>query len=115
MKEKEAVIGRRIASEREEMLRIRHQRTIINAAMEKMLRDRRYEINQFMRDNMTDERKLADVSDWCLVNELVARGFGGTLTNDEKGVDFMAHLNEKLQRDTIIAPPQYCGTCRIAA
>lgn len=62
-------------------------------------------IRKFIEENRTEERKLSEVSDWCLVNELVARGFHGTIQNEGKPDDFMAVLKQRFSRDEYITPP----------
>lgn len=53
-------------------------------------------ITAFHDENYTCERQLSDVSDWAIVNELLARGFTGAIINDDKDEQYMADLNRKL-------------------
>ena len=41
------------------------------------------------------ESKLEDVSDFCLINELVRRGFYGTIDNDTKSAEAMELLKRR--------------------
>lgn len=56
-------------------------------------------IRQLYDENPVTTRQLEEVSDYSLVNELVARGFGGVLTNPGKEQEFMEHINKKLNRN----------------
>ena len=105
LKEEIANIGRQIhdlfvcRKKKEQML---HG---INLQIMKVETDRREAINAFKQENWSEERKLSEVSDWCLVNELVARGFSGTITNDEKDPEFMTNLSKKFASGKFITPP----------
>ena len=56
----------------------------------------RAKIDAFYKENHTCERQLEDVSVWLLVNELLARGFTGSLVNAECDEKYLADLNHKL-------------------
>ena len=56
----------------------------------------RAKIDTFYKENHTCERQLEDVSVWSLVNELLARGFTGSLVNAECDEKYLADLNHKL-------------------
>ena len=53
-------------------------------------------IAAFYEENHTCERQLEDVSVWSLVNELLARGFTGSLVNGECDEKYLADINRKL-------------------
>lgn len=94
LKEKEKAIGRRIAADREECSKLKHQRIIIAKAMEEMIDDRRAEIDEFIRLNGSGvTSNLGDVSDWALFRELNRRGFTGSVENAGKPEDFIATCN----------------------
>lgn len=56
----------------------------------------RAKIDAFYKENHTCERQLEDVSVWSLVNELLARGFTGSLVNAECDEKYLADINHKL-------------------
>lgn len=56
----------------------------------------RAKIDAFYEENHTCERQLGDVSVWSLVNELLARGFTGSLINAECDEKYLADINHKL-------------------
>ena len=53
-------------------------------------------IDAFYKENHTCERQLEDLSVWSLVNELLARGFTGSLVNAECDEKYLADINRKL-------------------
>ena len=78
---------------------LKTERTMLHKMMcdvEKKYDDK---IRQLYDENPVTTRQLEEVSDWSLVNELVARGFGGVLTNPDKEQEFMEHINNKLNRN----------------
>ena len=105
LKEEIANIGRQIhdlfvcRKKKEQML---HG---INLQIMKVETDRREAINAFKQENWSEERKLSEVSDWCLVNELIARGFKGTIENDGKGAEFMENLSKRFAHGIVLTPP----------
>lgn len=53
-------------------------------------------IQAYIEENGTTARKLEEVSDWCIINELRHRGFKGQLENEGKENTFLENLNAKL-------------------
>ena len=49
-------------------------------------------IRRFKKENFTQTRKLEEVSDWALVNELRHRGYGGQLTNADRDEEWLQEL-----------------------
>ena len=109
IEERRVNLGREIAEKHREHSMLRQQVHLINTQIMKMEQERAKELAAFKSEHYSEERKLSEVSDWCLVNELVARGFTGDINHADKEVDFMAHLKAKFSGDKYITPPSIAG------
>lgn len=56
----------------------------------------REKIKKFYEENHTQTRKLEEVSDWALVNELLKRGYTGELHSKSKPESYLTEINQKL-------------------
>lgn len=65
------------------------KRKALNMYKDELCSRHKDRLKKFRDENWTQERKLSEVSDYCLVNELVARGFQGTIEHEGKAEDFM--------------------------
>lgn len=99
IKEQRVNLSREIAEKQKEHKRLQQQEHFYNTKIDEMYIKRNEELSKFKSDMYTNERKLSEVSDFCLVNELVARGFSGDINHSEKSDDFMAHLKAKFAGD----------------
>lgn len=61
----------------------------------------REKIKKFYEENHTQTRKLEEVSDWALINELSHRGFSGNICNIDKPEDYLKDLNAKLNASVL--------------
>ena len=57
----------------------------------------REQVNKMRQECEPLTRNLEDLSDWSLINELVARGFFGELKHAEKTEEYMEAINNKLK------------------
>ena len=57
----------------------------------------REQVNKMRQECEPLTRNLEDLSDWSLINELVARGFCGELKHAEKTEEYMEASNNKLK------------------
>lgn len=65
-------------------------------------------LQDFVNANEGHGRKLEDVSDWCLVNELKSRGYyADDLKNDERDADWLKPIADKFRN---ITPPTSLDT-----
>ena len=94
IKEERVNLGREIAEKCKEHKRLKQHEHLYNSQIMKLEYERNEEVTQFKKEHYSQERKLSEVSDYCLINELVARGFTGTINHDEKPVDFMQNLSK---------------------
>lgn len=92
VKEQIASLGRRSHELCVERKKMEQKRLALGLLRNEIEDKHNKKIQKFIEENKTDERKLSDVSDNCLVNELVARGFHGVIEHNEKSADFMAGL-----------------------
>lgn len=95
IKEQRMNLGREIAEKQKELKRLYQQEHFYGMQVYEMQAKRHDEVSKFKKEHYSGERKLGEVSDWCLVNELVARGFTGTINNDAKPDDFMQGLQKR--------------------
>lgn len=74
---------------------LQQQKSALNIMLNNMAEKHREKVTKFREESWTQERKLSEVSDYCLVNELVSRGFSGTIRHDGKDEEFIKNLNAK--------------------
>ena len=104
LKDQIAGYGRRVNELLLEKKRLEQKRHALHLLRMEIEHKENVKIAKFIEENKTDERKLSDVSDYCLVNELAARGFTGRLDNEAKSPDLMAGLNFRLGGEYITPP-----------
>lgn len=105
LNEEQAEINKVINKLTGDVKEIKRKKAALSAMVQKLESRRSEKVQKFKQENWSEERKLSEVSDWCLVNELVARGFSGTITNDEKDTEFMTNLSKKFASGKFITPP----------
>ena len=84
---------------------IKRKKSALTAMVQKLESRRSEKVQKFKQENWSEERKLSEVSDWCLVNELIARGFKGTIENEGKGAEFMENLSKRFAHGIVLNPP----------
>ena len=79
----------------QKMLRV--QRAALTKRMNDIEEKWSKRMSEFRKDNPYGEleSKLEDVSDFCIINELVRRGFHGTIDNEGKTADFMETVKKR--------------------
>lgn len=99
----------RIAAEQKQLI---VQRSMMRKRVNQIEEKWNSSIRLFRRDNPYDEleSKLEDVSDFCIVNELVRRGFHGTIDNDDRTEEAMAIIRSKFAGGGIIGEQQHEAT-----
>lgn len=100
IKEERVNLGREMAEKNKEHKRLKQQEHFFNSQIMKLEHELHEEVTQFKKEHYSQERKLSEVSDWCLVNELVSRGFYGTIRHEDKDSEFMENLQHKFQYNT---------------
>ena len=95
LNEEQAEINKVINRLTGDVKEIKRKKSALQAMVQKLESRRSEKVQKFKQENWTEERKLSEVSDWCLVNELVARGFSGTIVNDDKDPEFMTNLYKR--------------------
>ena len=100
IKEERINLGREIAEKEKKRSMLRQQEHTYFMQVSKMEQEAREEISKFKNENYSDSRKLEEVSDVCLIKELVARGFTGEVNHKEKTAEFLSMLNGKLRDNT---------------
>ena len=70
------------------------KRKALNTYKDELCRRNADKVMKFRKENWTSERKLSEVSDCCLVNELAARGFHGTIEHEDRPEDFMQVISK---------------------
>lgn len=96
-KKEQSMVKQQLSSLYKQNSRLRAEGASLHAMRTETERRWGDKILAFFDENYsTCERQLSDVSDWAIVNELLARGFTGALINDELDEQYMADLNRKL-------------------
>lgn len=105
VKEEIANLGRNINEMQARKKKLEQQR--IYLGMIRHDADTKYnlEVQKFRDENWSETRKLEEVSDWALVNELISRGYHGELKNEQKDADWLAGIAAKFA-GAYITPPQ---------
>lgn len=96
VKEEIASINRQIHALQSSRSKIEQQRIGISEHITKVYEKWNERIAKLREENPVTVRSLEDVSEWAIVRELRARGYGGSLTNGEKPEDFLSVLNANL-------------------
>lgn len=95
-KEDMALLNQQLTALYKQKTRLAAEQTNLATMRNEVEKKWRAKIDAFYKENHTCERQLEDVSVWSLVNELLARGFTGSLVNAECDEKYLADLNHKL-------------------
>lgn len=100
LKEEADNLGRTTHEMLARMKKLKSQARAIGIRIMEMEGDASREIRRFKDENQTSERKLSEVSDWALINELKARGYYGTIEHDERDAEWMQNFQSKFLKGT---------------
>lgn len=93
--------GEQIHNMQAEYADLKLQKKMLFKEKESIEQEYNEKCQNFIRNNEGHvTRNLCDVSDWAIVNELVARGYtivGGALSHKERDAEWLANYNKKLQ------------------
>ena len=96
VKEQIAAIDRKVKELKAEREKLNQQRIALSDRRFALEQEWGKRIKDFQDANFNTTRELENISEWTLANELRKRGYSGKLINLDKDIDFMLHLNQKL-------------------
>lgn len=104
VKEEIANLGRNIHEMQVLKSKLEQQRQYLGMMRQEAETKYSLEVQKFREENWSETRKLEEVSDWALVNELISRGYHGELKNEQKDADWLAGIAAKFA-GAYITPP----------